>query len=226
MLCSDLCLFVFHAMCLPFRNGRNGSELAWTSMIMVSLPSRMHLFSFSCLFACMRNRIIEYRANTFGGVLKGNLFMGKVAFGANGLTFRAELSDDGTSLKAAPYAFHEESGLSMTMGLYGEIVMPQLKKYRVIALRPHETGATSVEVIYVHPPQGPASGGNQLLVTGHFLNQPDVVVMVGGNACTNIKDMTYQHLKCTAPPGSGKVSVVVSSRGKASPSRGHEYEYL
>lgn len=172
------------------------------------------------------NGIIEYRANVFKGALKGDLLMSKVAFGADGLTWRAELTENGNRLTGNPYHFFEQSGVSMTMGLYGEIVMPQLKKYRVIALRPDETGPSSVQIISVHPQTGPASGGTELFITGHFLNSPDLVILVGGSPCTNIVDIKYQHVRCVTPPGSGKVSVIARANGASSSSYGHEFEYL
>lgn len=172
------------------------------------------------------NGIMEYRANTFNAALKGDLLMSKVAFGANGRLWRAELNGPGTALKASPYELFDQSGVSITMGLYGELVMPQLKKYRVLALRPDQAGPATVELISVHPQRGPASGGNELFITGHFLNSPDLVILVGGQPCTNIADIQYQHVRCIAPPGTGKVSVIATAGGASSTSYGHEYEYL
>lgn len=172
------------------------------------------------------NGIIEYRANTFNGALKGDLLMSKVAFGADGLVWRAELSEDGNTLKGQPFEFFDQSGVSITMGLYGELVMPQLKKYRVLALRADEPGASAVDVISVHPDRGPAAGGTELFITGHFLNSEDLVILVGGKPCTNIADVKYQHVRCIAPPGTGKVSVLASAGGSSSRSYGHEFEYL
>lgn len=172
------------------------------------------------------NGIIEYRANTFKGALKEDLLMSKVAFGADGLVWRAELTADGNDLRSPPYEFFDHSGVSLTMGLYGELVMPQLKKYRVLALRPDENGPSSVDIIAVHPSRGPAGGGTEIFISGHFLNSPGLVILVGGQPCTNIADVKYQHVRCTTPPGTGKVSVIATANGASSVSYGHEYEYL
>ena len=172
------------------------------------------------------NGIIEYRANTFKGALKEDLLMSKVAFGASGLVWRAELNADGTSLREQPYQFFEQSGVSLTMGLYGELVMPQLKKYRVIALRPDEDGASKVSIIAIHPARGPKKGGAEVFITGHFLNSPGLEISFDGKPCTSFADIQYQHIRCITPRGSGKVSVVATAEGQSSVSYGHEYEYL
>lgn len=171
------------------------------------------------------NGIIEFRANVFQGALKGNLFMSKVSFGEQGKVWRAELSDNGEWLSAGPYQFQERSGVSLVQGLYGELVMPQLKKYYVLVYQPQEIAPRSVQLINVYPTRGPKRGGNILMLTGHHLNKPEIVVMVGDNPCINYFYVDYQHLKCTAPPGFGKVKVVVKSGEFESASYDHEYEY-
>ncbi|PXF47670.1 hypothetical protein BWQ96_02532 [Gracilariopsis chorda] len=172
------------------------------------------------------NGIIEYRANAFQGSLKGDLLMSKVAFGAEGLVWRAELQPDGTALKTQPYEFYDQSGVALTQGLYGELVMPQLKKYTVLALTADEPGPKHVSITSVHPDRGVKEGGTEVFITGHFLNAHDLVIRFGGKACTNIVDIKYQHVRCVTPGGSGKVSVIASSGGKSSKSYGHEYEYM
>ena len=170
--------------------------------------------------------IIEYRGNSFKGALKEDILMSKVAFGADGLVWRAELSDDGKSLNTPPYEFFDQSGLSLVMGLYGELVMPRLKTYNVLALRPEEPAPETLTIVAVHPTRGPAAGGTELLITGHHLDAEGLTVSVGGKPCTDISDMAYPHIKCIAPPGTGKVAVIATANGVSSVSYGHEYEYL
>eukprot|EP00178_Gracilaria_changii_P020213 TRINITY_DN5874_c0_g1_i1.p1 TRINITY_DN5874_c0_g1~~TRINITY_DN5874_c0_g1_i1.p1 ORF type:complete len:698 (+),score=86.99 TRINITY_DN5874_c0_g1_i1:1438-3531(+) len=172
------------------------------------------------------NGLIEYRANTFNGDLKGSLLMSKVAFGADGLVWRAELHPDGNMLKSQPYQFFDQSGVSLAQGLYGELVMPQLKKYRVLALQADELAPAQISIISVHPNRGPKAGGTEVFITGHFLNAHDLVVTFGGAPCTNIVDIKYQHVRCVTPPGDGKVAVIATSGGVSSKSYGHEYEYM
>ncbi|KAI0565348.1 Glucose/Sorbosone dehydrogenase [Gracilaria domingensis] len=172
------------------------------------------------------NGLIEYRSNTFNGALKTSLLMSKVAFGANGLVWRAELHPSGNSLMSQPYRFFDQSGVSLTEGLYGELVMPQLKKYRVLALQADEPGPKAISIVSVHPTRGPKTGGTEVFITGHFLNSPSLVITFGGVACTNIVDIKYQHVRCITPAGNGKVPVVAMSNGVSSRSYGHEFEYM
>lgn len=170
--------------------------------------------------------IIEYRANSFQGAIRGNLFLSKVSFGENGILWRAELSKNGEWLEAGPYQFLDRSGLSICMGLWGELIMPQLKKYNVIVYQPVEEAPLTVQVLNVSPSRGPKAGGNSIIITGHFLSLPDVVVKVGSRPCTDFFDVDYNSLKCIVPPGSGKVQVTVIQGENSSTGYGHDYEYL
>ncbi len=170
--------------------------------------------------------IIEYRANSFQGAIRGDLFMSKVSFGENGMLWRAELSWNGEWLEAGPYQFLDRSGLSLTQGLWGELVMPQLKKYTVLVYQPWEDPPTAIQMLNVYPDRGPRAGGNVIMITGHHLNQPDLVVMVGDRPCTAFFDIYYDSMKCTVPPGEGKVQVTVITGEFQSTGYEHDYEYL
>jgi len=170
--------------------------------------------------------IIDYRANSFQGAIRGDLFMSKVSFGENGLLYRAELSPNGEWLEAGPYQFLDRSGLSLVQGLYGELVMPQLKKYTVIAYQPWEDPPASVQMLNVYPSRGPAGGGNVIMVTGHHLNMEGTIIMVGDRPCTEFWDVFYDSIKCTVPAGWGKVQVTVIQGEFTSTGYGHDYEYL
>ncbi|CAN8071727.1 unnamed protein product [Agarophyton chilense] len=172
------------------------------------------------------NGIIEYRANSFQGALKENMLMSKVAFGAEGLVWRVEMTPNGHALTSQPYQFFDQSGVSLVQGLYGELVMPQLKKYRILALQPDEPSPSSVSIISINPSRGPKSGGTEVFITGHFLNAHDLVIRFGGAPCTNIVDIKYQHVRCVTPPGNGKVPVIASAGGASSKSYGHDFEYM
>lgn len=172
------------------------------------------------------NGIIDYRANTFQGAIRGNLFMSKVSFGENGLLWRAELSENGEWLAAGPYQFLDRSGLSLIMGLWGELVMPQLKKYTVVVYQPFEEPAATVQVLNVFPSRGPRAGGNVIIVTGLYLDRPNLLVNVGTRPCTDFYDVDFNSLKCTVPPGDGKVQVTVTQGEYSSTGYGHDYEYL
>lgn len=170
--------------------------------------------------------IIEYRANTFRAGMKGDLILSKIAFRSRGIIWRAQLNADGKSIRSDPFQLFDDSGLSLTMGLYGELIMPQLRRNRVLTLRPNQSASRTVEVINVHPQRGLSSGGTDLLITGSFLNLRDVVILVGGKVCSNIRNASFDQLRCTSPAGRGKVSVVAIAEGVSSTSYGHEFEYV
>lgn len=172
------------------------------------------------------NGIIDYRANSFQGILRGNLFMSKVAFAENGLLYRAEPADSGTWLEAGPYEFKESSGLSLVQGLWGELVMPLLEKSKVLVYAPVEASPPTVRFLNVYPTWGPRIGGTEIMITGHHLNGADLQILVGGKACTGIWDVQYNSVKCTTPPGSGKVAIVVKHGGVESTGYGHDFEYF
>lgn len=84
-----------------------------------------------------------------------------------------ELSENGRSVEAGPYRIAKESGLSMVMGLWGEIVMLQLEKSQVLVYRPRENVPPAVQMLNVYPSSGPSADGTEVMVTGHYMNQPD-----------------------------------------------------
>lgn len=172
------------------------------------------------------NGIIDYRANYFDNALRGNLLMSKVAFKENGLLWRAELSKNGEFLKNGPYQFQPESGLSIVMGLWGEIFMPQIEKGSVLVYQPVEKESKDVKHINVFPTRGPKSGGNAIMVTGYHLSDKNIKVSVGGKPCTSIREQDFYSLKCTAPSGLGKVEIVVRRNNVTSEGHSDDYHYL
>lgn len=178
------------------------------------------------LMASSTNGIVEYRARTFQGALRGDLFMSQVAFREPGTLWRAELSPNGQWVRSGPYRFRGRSGLSIVQGHFGELVMPQLKMYNVLVFRPREAKPVSVELINVYPSRGPRKGGTVIMLTGHFLNGKDVVITVGGRACTDLFDVRYESVRCTVPAGKGKVKVVVRQGEFRTSADGYDFEYL
>lgn len=171
------------------------------------------------------NGIIDYRANTFEGAIRGDLFLSQVAFSEDGLLWRAELSKNGEWLQEGPYYFGGKSGLSLVMGLWGELVMPQLEKSTVLVYKPKENRPKTIRMLNVYPPRGPKSGGNTIMITGSHLNSSDVQVLVGGSPCTGFSDATYNSLKCIVPEGTGKVQVIVKQGEVESTGFGPDYAY-
>jgi len=171
--------------------------------------------------------IIDYRANSFQGTIRGDLFLSKASFGRSGLLYRAELSDNGQWLEAGPYDFLPHSGLSLTMGLHGELIIPQLRKNKVLAYQPQEDAPpVGPRLLNVYPSRGPSQGGNEIIVTGHNLNVEGTVVLVGARQCSNFRQVQQYSLKCTVPPGHGKLQVRIVQDEYYSTGYGHDYEYI
>lgn len=181
------------------------------------------------------NGVVAYTGNAFGGKLNNTLFLTKMAwFGQPGKVLRVDLADDGQSIVDGPYEIWGDSGLSLVQGAAGELVMPQLKKKRVMVLVPEvnkNNAKDSVkmtsgpEVHFVHPPRGHRGGGADVLVTGERL---DAVVSVrfGSNACNDVRILSATQLRCRIPPGIGSVAVSVeSSSGFVSRSTGIDFAY-
>lgn len=173
--------------------------------------------------------IVEYTGNIAG--FKGNLFLTKLALGSStGKVFRVELDGNGNVAKG-PYEFWGESGLSVVQGQYGELVMPQLRKSRVVvlSLQTPASGASvrtmrTPAVHHVHPKHVHKDGG-ELLISGSFFDV-HAKVLVNGRPCLNVRDVTPSTLRCTAPLGTGTATVSVSIDGISSISHGLDFTYV
>lgn len=175
------------------------------------------------------NGIVEYTANIAG--FKGNLFLTKLALGsATGKVYRVELDGNGNAAKG-PYEFWGESGESVVQGPYGELVMPQLKKSKVLVLTLQSSAPSgSVRMLrgpsiyHVHPKHVHRDGGDLLITGEHF--DVHAVVQVNGKKCENLRDVSPSTIRCTAPPGEGPATVSVSVDGVTSPSYGFDFTYV
>lgn len=174
------------------------------------------------------NGLLEYTANTFDFQLKGNIFLSQMVPSkkTSGKLFRVQLAKNGFISKG-PDVFHSLSGLSIVMGPYGELIMPQIYKAEIAVLKPQYAPPASTTLIAVSPYHGPKSGGIQVTVTGHnFGNKPTVTF--GGKPCTNVVQVAPDgtSLKCTIPPGTGAVPVVVTGAAGKSAVLGADFQYL
>lgn len=208
------------------RGRYDGRQCAWrgegTSSAMASMVSST-------------SGIMQYTGNAFGGQLKGNLFLSKMAWmGMPGKTFRTQLNGDGRSVAAGPFEIWGDSGLSIIQGKHGDIVMPKLKEKKVMVLLPDEgSGANSGSrflrgpaVLSVHPPRGKREGGTELLITGRNFDIFSTV-HIGGAECLDVKISGSTVLRCRAPARAqhGGVAVVVTNRGLSSPVYGIDFTY-
>lgn len=170
--------------------------------------------------------LAEYTSNTFGGPMRGNLIASKFAIQGTGKAFRVILSADGKSVESK-YEIAQYSDIGATMTPYGGIAMPRVWQGQIAVLSANEKNPGILTVSAVTPYRGPQKGGNRIMVTGWNFEAP-LTATVGGKDCGDVADISSdgRSFWCTAPQGSGKVPVVVTSGGKTSKSWGWEYSYL
>jgi hypothetical protein len=182
------------------------------------------------------NGIAEYTGNTFGGQIKGDLFLSQLAWrGLPGTVFRVEMDDAG-SPKGNPYEVWATSGDQMVQSPEGYLVMPQIKQYKVLVLVPATGGAVRMaaeeeapqapEVHAVFPPRGRWIGGNTMRVTGRGFRE-GTVVRVGGRECEATTLLSATQIACQLPPGRGRGYVTATVGGRTSAVFGtHDYEWI
>lgn len=174
------------------------------------------------------NGIIEYRSNTFGGQVKGNIYVSKFSIQNAGVVSQVKLNGDG-NLQNGGFApdFLPYSGLSLVEGPRGELVMPRVYQKRITVGYASYPEPNVTFMLGVHPKQGPAGGGTKVLVSGHKFG-PNPRATFGGKQCTNVKVISEEEFTCVTPSNSKnkKVSVIVTGSTGKSPSYGSDYWYF
>ena len=169
--------------------------------------------------------ITEYSANRFNGQMLDDLLLSKFAVHGDGLTTRVNMKSK--SISTTPIA--DASGVAITVGPRGEIIMPvvQQGKIRVLVPKDKLTGASIWRII---PRMGLTKGGNIVRIYGYKLSDSRIIIRIGGNICTNIR-VEEDWIECEAPKGKrGIVSVMAEiMKGDTkleTKTSGKEYEYI
>lgn len=174
------------------------------------------------------NGVIEYRSNTFGGEIKGNMFVTMFAGQHAGQIAQVRLEGEGgkKSVGFAPN-FLDFSGLSVVEGPRGEFVMPRVYQGHVVVAAPQYPEPSVTLMIGVHPKQGPSTGGSKVLISGHKFGFTPKATF-GGKACTDVAVIDDNAFTCKTPAmgKNQKVSVVVTGLSGSSPSYGTDYWYF
>ncbi|CDF34643.1 unnamed protein product [Chondrus crispus] len=173
------------------------------------------------------NGIIEYRSNTFGGDIKGNLYLSKFSVQNNGQVAQVKLSAGGTKVAGYASNFLGFSGLSLVEGPRGELIMPRVYQAEIVVAKPSYPAPKVTFMLGVMPRHGPASGGTKVLISGHnFGNSPQATF--GGKKCTNVVSIDDDAFTCITPSQSKnqKVPVVVQGAVGNSPSYGSDFWYM
>lgn len=177
-------------------------------------------------FESSTNGLIEYTANTFGAQMRGDLLASKYAVGDSGRVYRVKLDGSG-NVKGQAAVLAQYSGLSITQGPTGALVMPRVEQHKLVVLAPSERNPNRLVVTTVNPFRGPRRGGVAITITGWNL-RPPLSASVGGKPCGNPRSFAPdgRSFVCTVPSGAGKVPVTVSKSGKSSTSYGFEFYYM
>ncbi|KAI0566807.1 Glucose/Sorbosone dehydrogenase [Gracilaria domingensis] len=176
------------------------------------------------------NGIVEYTANSFNSRLRGQLVLSKLSWGQGGSLKLARL-DGLSALAEQPYELHNDSGLSVEVGLRGELFMPKVKQSRILAMVPIEPEEDGVRIITITPRRGVTSGGNFVTINGVGLDE-SVRIYFGGIECTDYRDYASdgRSVGCRVPnfQGGSKTVSVVGMKGllRTRPSGHGEYEYM
>lgn len=192
-----------------------------------NLPSQSGFTKSQAILDSSSDGLVEYRSNSFGGQLKGDLFIGKFAVQTTGKLYRVQLSGAGDVTQIAE--FTSLSALSMVEGERGELLMPKVYQNKIDVLVPDYDVPPALQMTKVSPNRGPKGGGNVVLITGFgFGTTPSATF--GGKPCTNVKAAMGNSFKCTVPPGpsGGTVPVIVttSTGGKTATSKLGDYGYM
>lgn len=179
-------------------------------------------------FKSSSNGVIEYRSNTFGGDIKGNLYVAKFAGQHAGQVAQVKFGKDGgkSNVNVVP-VFIPFSGLTIIEGPRGELVMPRVYQSEIVIAYPSYPAPDVTFLIGVHPKQGPASGGSRVLVSGHnFGSSPKATF--GGSKCTNVIVIDDDSFSCLTPPKPKNtlVPVIVTGSAGVSPSYGSDFWYF
>lgn len=177
------------------------------------------------------NGIVEYTANRFDGALMGQLILSQLAWEAAGDVTAVEINKRGTGV-VDMRQLHDDSGIAVEIGPYGELLIPSYVKGTILVLAPVEKYVPRLRVIAVNPRRGRLIGGNFVTITGNGFKRGDKIVF-GKKKCFDIKWIRKgSELRCRVPAyrgGRRSVKIVVwresrnmSSHFGSAPS----YEYI
>ena len=156
------------------------------------------------MFTSSTNGIIEYRSNTFGGQLKGNL----IAQRWNGFLYNVELFEDGTGVSNISLLETEvvnDEGVSETKNLLegldvltgpgGALISVDHSDGKLYVSTPVDDLLTNMVAYDISDWRAPAKGGGQFTIGGiNFSGKAaDTTVEIGGKAAT-ITSVTEQRI--------------------------------
>ncbi|MBZ8181001.1 malectin domain-containing carbohydrate-binding protein [Oscillatoria salina] len=173
------------------------------------------------LFSPSTNGIAEYRAEAFGGGMRGTLLAQKY----NGQLYNIALNQDGSDVDPLTgdngvtqvkdiYGNHAADGLDVIIGPGGAIVGVDYQEDNLTVATPVDPTAVNPSAYDIFPWRAPAVGGNEFVIGGLNFDPNDTSVTIGGELA-NITSVSDNRIRGILPsfdnPTSELLDVVVSS---------------
>ncbi|MEO0685088.1 MAG: PQQ-dependent sugar dehydrogenase, partial [Cyanobacteria bacterium J06649_11] len=138
-------------------------------------------------FSASTNGIDEYRANTFGGQMRGNLITQKW----NGPSYNVTLSEDGTQVVNQETLDSQSKALDLLTGPGGAIVGINFSGDKIDVSTPNDITVSGATAYDIYPWRAPATGGNLFIIGGdEFEDLSNTQVTIGGEVAqlTSVSD--------------------------------------
>ena len=163
------------------------------------------------------NGLDEYRANSFGGQLKGDILTQKI----NYKTEFISLNDDGTQVISQQELNNVADSLDVFTAPRGAIVGVDFFEDRITVALPDDASiGNDPTALDIFPWRAPAAGGNTFVVGGdNFGNINNTSVVIGGETAqiTSVSNgLIYGTLPAFGNPSGELLDVVVESAGQTS----------
>jgi glucose/arabinose dehydrogenase len=164
-------------------------------------------------FPASTNGIMEYRAQTFGGAMRGNLLVQKW----NGATFRLTPGADGRSVISNVVLTTSLNGLDILGGPGGVLIGVDYSEGLLKIAKPNGS-VTGLAVFDIFPWRAPASGGTPFVIGGSgFGTVAETSVTIGGIPAV-VTAVSPTRIKGTIPadlnPTAELLDIIVNSAGQ------------
>jgi glucose/arabinose dehydrogenase len=164
-----------------------------------------------------KDGIDEYRANAFGGSLRGSLLVQEW----NGFLSALKLSADGRTVESfSERVWGTQRGLDVVCGPGGAIVVVDYSGGQVNASLPEDKNVTSMTAYDVFPWRAPASGGFKFVIGGKGFGALADTTVRFGTLRAELTSVTPRRIKgfipACAAPTAGFLPLQVQSAGGSS----------
>jgi hypothetical protein len=160
------------------------------------------------------NGITEYRAQTFGSAMRGDL----LAQQWNGATYRITLSSHGRSVTSKVVLTNSLGGLDILTGPGGVLIAVDHSQDALKIAKPIGGAVAGLDVYDIFPWRAPASGGTPFVIGGSgFGTTANTSVTIGGIPAV-LTSVSPTRIKGTIPadlsPTAELLDVIVTSAGQ------------